>query len=97
LPGFLDLTAVVSKRRVPREHATGYVLELLDRICAEVGDVDLVITHDSRLNEEVNQETVNSIVARRDWNTPFRKELKPRRASQIMFGQLEMVAEPVLL
>jgi hypothetical protein len=110
---------VVSRRRVPREQATGYVLELLERICAggkyldcittvhafgswargasEVGDVDLVITHDSRLNEEVNQATVDSIVAGRDWNTPFRKELKSRRALQIMFGELEMVAEPVLL
>lgn len=110
---------MVSKRRVPREQATGYVLELLERICAggkyldcittvhafgswargasEVGDVDLVITHDSRLNEEVNQEMVDNIVAGRDWNTPFRKELKPRRALQIMFGYLEMVAEPVLL
>lgn len=104
---------------MPRERATGYLLELLERICAggkyldcitavhafgswsrgasEVGDVDLSINYDHRLDDEVNRELVRRLATGRDWNTPFRKALKPRRALSIMFNQLEMIGEPVLL
>jgi hypothetical protein len=110
---------VPPERRIPRERATGYVLELVERICGggryldcitsvhafgswsrgagEVGDVDLVVSYDARLDEEVNRELVDRLVVGRDWNAPFRKALRPRRALQIMFNQLQMVAEPVLV
>lgn len=104
---------------MPHERATGYLLELLERICLggkylecitavhafgswsrgaiEVGDVDLNITYDARLDDEVNHELVRRLATGRDWNTPFRKALKPRRALHIMFNQLEMVGGPVLV
>lgn len=104
---------------MPREQATGYLLELLGGICAggkyldcitavhafgswsrgaaEVGDIDLNVSYDHRLDDEVNQELVRMLVKGRDWNTPFRKALKPRRALQVMFNQLEMIGEPVLV
>lgn len=67
------------------------------RGAAEVGDIDLNVSYDHRLDDEVNQELVRMLVKGRDWNTPFRKALKPRRALQVMFNQLEMIAEPVLV
>jgi predicted nucleotidyltransferase len=110
---------MTSKLCVPRERATGYLLELLERICAggkyldciiaihafgswsrgaiEVGDVDLNISYDHRLDDEVNRELVRHLATGGDWNTPFRKALKARRALHIMFNQLEMIGEPVLL
>jgi predicted nucleotidyltransferase len=110
---------MTSELCVPRERATGYLLELLERICAggkyldcitaihafgswsrgaiEVGDVDLNISYDHRLDDEVNRELVRHLATGRDWNTPFRKALKARRALHIMFNQLEMIGEPVLL
>jgi hypothetical protein len=36
-------------------------------------------------------------VAGRDWNTPFRKALKPARVLQLMFNRHEMLATPVLV
>lgn len=102
---------------MPREQATGYLLELLGRICAggkyldcitavhvfgswsrgatEVGDIDMNISYDPRLDDEVNRELVRKVVEGRDWNAPFRKALKPRRALHIMFNQLEMLSGPV--
>jgi hypothetical protein len=110
---------MTSKPCMPRERATGYLLELLERICAggkyldcitavhafgswsrgasEVGDVDLNISYDDGLDDEVNRELVRRVATGRDWNTPFRKALKPRRALHIMFNQLEMVGESVLV
>jgi hypothetical protein len=110
---------MTSKPCMPRERATGYLLELLERICAggkyldcitavhafgswsrgasEVGDVDLNISYDHGLDDEVNRELVRRVATGRDWNTPFRKALKPRRALHIMFNQLEMVGESVLV
>ncbi len=110
---------MTSKLCMPRERATGYLLELLERICAggkyldcittvhafgswsrgasEVGDVDLNISYDHRLDGEVNRELVRRLATGRDWNTPFRKALKPRRALHIMFNQFGDVGESVLL
>lgn len=110
---------MTSKLCIPRERATGYLLELLERICAsgkyldcitaihafgswsrgaiEVGDVDLNISYDHGLDDEVSHELVRRLATGRDWNTPFRKALKRRRALHIMFNQLEMVGEPVLV
>lgn len=104
---------------MPRERANGYLLELLERICAggkyldcitaihafgswsrgaiEVGDIDLNISYDYRLDDEVSHELARRLATGRDWNTPFRKALKPRRALHIMFNQLEMIGEPVLV
>lgn len=63
----------------------------------EVGDVDLNVSYDARLDEEVDREVLDNLVTGRDWNTPFRKALKPRRRLHIMFNHLQMVSEPVLV
>jgi hypothetical protein len=110
---------MTSKAYMPRERATGYLLELLERICAggkyldcitvihafgswsraaiEVGDADLNISYDYGLDDEVSHELVRRLATGRDWNAPFRKALKSRQALHIMFNQLEMVGEPVLV
>jgi hypothetical protein len=67
------------------------------RGAAEVGDIDLNISYDHRLDDEVNDELVRLLVKGRDWDAPFRKALKPRGALHLMFNRLEMVGEPVLV
>jgi predicted nucleotidyltransferase len=62
-----------------------------------VGDVDVDIEYDAKLDPVVERELVDRLVVRRDWNTPFRKALKPGRALQVLFNRLEMLAEPVLV
>jgi hypothetical protein len=63
----------------------------------EVGDIDLNISYDHRLDDEVNAELSQLLVKGRDWDAPFRKVLKPRRALHVMFNRLEMVGEPLLV
>ncbi|HEY1776855.1 MAG TPA: hypothetical protein VGG41_11905 [Solirubrobacteraceae bacterium] len=62
-----------------------------------VGDLDLDITYDSTLDPEVHQEVVDRLVVGRDWNTPIRRALRPRRTLQLQFNRLEMIVNPVLL
>ena len=40
---------------------------------------------------------IDAVVVGRDWNTPFRKALKPPRALQVLFSRSEMIEEPVLV
>ena len=62
-----------------------------------VGDIDVSVTYDARLDEAVDAEVLDRLLSSRDWNTPFRKALRPSRAIQLMFNRLEMIAEPVLV
>jgi hypothetical protein len=62
-----------------------------------VGDVDVDVEYDARLHPAVERELVDNVVVGRDWNTPFRKALKPARALQVIFIKVEMIAEPVLV
>jgi len=74
-----------------------YVFGSYARGALTVGDVDVDIEYDHKLDPAVDRELVDRLVAGRDWNTPFRKALKPARALQVMFNRLEMIAEPVLI
>jgi predicted nucleotidyltransferase len=62
-----------------------------------VGDIDVDIECDARLHPDVERELLDNLVVGRDWNTPFRKALKPARALQVMFSKIEMIADPVLV
>jgi predicted nucleotidyltransferase len=60
-----------------------------------VGDVDVNIEYDAKLDAVVEREVLDMLVSGRDWNTPFRKALKPARALQVMFNRRGMLAEAV--
>jgi hypothetical protein len=62
-----------------------------------VGNVDADIEYDARLDPAVESELIDAVVVGRDWNTPFRKALKPPRALQVLFSRIEMIDEPVLV
>jgi hypothetical protein len=74
-----------------------YVFGSYARGALTVGDVDVDIEYDAKLDPAVDREVLDDLVAGRDWNTPFRKALKPARALQVMFSRVEMIAEPVLV
>jgi hypothetical protein len=74
-----------------------YVFGSYARGALAVGDVDVDIEYDAKLHPAVERELMDNLVVGRDWNTPFRKALKPARALQVMFSRLEMIAEPVLV
>jgi hypothetical protein len=74
-----------------------YVFGSYARGALIVDDVDTDIEYDARLDPSVEREMLDNLVAGRDWNTPFRKALKPSRALQVMFSRREIVAEPVLV
>jgi hypothetical protein len=74
-----------------------YVFGSYARGALTVGDVDVDIEYDAKLDPAVERELVDRLVAGRDWNTPFRKALKPARALQVMFSRVEMIVEPVLV
>jgi predicted nucleotidyltransferase len=59
-----------------------YVFGSYARGALSVGDVDVDIKYDAKLDPAVERELVDRLVAGRDWNTPFRKALKPARALQ---------------
>jgi hypothetical protein len=52
------------------------------------------IEYDAKLDPAVERELLDRLVGGRDWNMPFRK---PARLLQVMFNNLEMLAEPVLV
>jgi predicted nucleotidyltransferase len=74
-----------------------YVFGSYARGALTVGDVDVDIEYDARLQPAVEYELIDNLAVGRDWNTPFRKALKPPRALQVMFSKVEMIAEPVLV
>src|SRR5215212_841643 len=74
-----------------------YVFGSYARGALTVGDVDVDIEYDARLKPAVERELVDNLLTGRDWNTPFRKTLRPPRALQILFSRIEMIAEPVLV
>ena len=74
-----------------------YVFGSYTRGALTVGDVDVDIEYDAKLDPAVEREVLDSLVVGRDWNTPFRKALKPARALQVLFNRLEILAEPVLV
>jgi hypothetical protein len=74
-----------------------YVFGSYARGALTVGDVDTDIEYDARLDPGVEREMLDNLVVGRDWNTPFRKALKPARALQVMFGRHEMLVEPVVV
>lgn len=74
-----------------------YVFGSYARGALTVGDIDVDIEYDARLQPGVERELLDDLVVGRDWNTPFRKALKPPRALQVMFSKIEMIAEPVLV
>jgi predicted nucleotidyltransferase len=74
-----------------------YVFGSYARGALTVGDVDVDIEYDAKLDPGVDRELVDNLVVGRDWNTPFRKALEPSRSFQVLFSRLEMIAEPVLI
>ena len=62
-----------------------------------VGDVDLDVEYESSLDPAVDEEVVRRLVDGRDWNTPVRQALRPRRTLQVLFNRLDMVADTVLI
>jgi predicted nucleotidyltransferase len=74
-----------------------YVFGSYARGALFVGDVDVDIEYDGRLDPAVESELIDAVVVGRDWNTPFRKALKPPRALQVLFSRIEMIEEPVLV
>lgn len=74
-----------------------YVFGSYARGALTVGDVDVDIEYDAKLQPAVEHELVDRLVVGRDWNTPFRKALRPPRALQVLFSKIEMIAEPVLV
>jgi hypothetical protein len=74
-----------------------YVFGSYARGSLTVGDVDVDIEYDAKLDPAVDDELLDNLLVGHDWNTPFRKALNPSRALQVLFGRLEMIAEPVLV
>jgi len=74
-----------------------YVFGSYARGALTVGDVDVDIEYDAKLDPALERELLDRLVAGRDWNTPFRKALRPARALQVMFNRLELIAAPVLV
>jgi predicted nucleotidyltransferase len=64
----------------------------------EVGDIDIDIEYDSRLDREVERELVDRMMRSQDWNAPFSKALKPgTRAVQMLFNRVDMLAAAILI
>jgi predicted nucleotidyltransferase len=74
-----------------------YVFGSYARGALTVGDVDVDIEYDARLHPEVERELLDNLVIGRDWNTPFRKALRPPSALQVLFSKIDVIAEPVLV
>jgi hypothetical protein len=68
-----------------------YVFGSYARGALTVGDIDVDIECDAKLHPGVERELIDILAVGRDWNTPFRKALKPARALQVMFSRLEMM------
>jgi hypothetical protein len=95
------LTALLETVCAGRPHAdcvtAVYVFGSYARGALTVGDVDTDIEYDAKFDADVEREMLNNLVAGRDWNTPFRKALKPARALHVMFNHQEILGEPVLV
>jgi predicted nucleotidyltransferase len=66
-----------------------YVFGSYARVALSVGDVDVNIEYNSKLHPAAERALIDNLVVGRDWNTSFRKALKPARALQVMFSRLE--------
>jgi hypothetical protein len=95
------LSALLETIRAGGPHArcvtAVYVFGSYARGALTVRDVDVDIEYDARLDPAVERELIDRVVIGRDWNTPFRKALKPARALQVLFNRVEMIVEPVLV
>jgi hypothetical protein len=74
-----------------------YAFGSWSRGALEVGDVDLDIEYDRSRDPETAQQILDLLVAGRDWTSPLRKALKPRRTLQVLFESIEKLGEPVLI
>jgi hypothetical protein len=62
-----------------------------------VGDVDLNIEYDAKVDPDLDREMFDRLVSGRDWNTPLRQALKPGRLLQVMYGRAELLDNSVML
>ncbi len=62
-----------------------------------VGDVDLDIEYDRSRDPETAALILDLLIAGRDWTSPLRKALKPRRTLWVMYEQIAHITEPVLI
>ncbi len=74
-----------------------YAFGSWSRGALEVGDVDLDIEYDRSRDPETARQMLDLLVAGRDWNSPLRKALKPRRTLQVLFESIDKLGEPVLI
>jgi predicted nucleotidyltransferase len=83
------LSALLETIRAGGPHAqcvtAVYVFGSYARGALTVGDVDVDIEYDARLDPAVKRELIDRVVIGRDWNTRFRKALKPPSALQVLF------------
>jgi hypothetical protein len=74
-----------------------YAFGSWSRGALEVGDVDLDIEYDRSRDPETARQMLDLLVAGRDWNSPLRKALKPRRTLQVLFEEIAHITERVLI
>ncbi len=74
-----------------------YAFGSWSRGALEVGDVDLDIEYDRSRDPETARQMLDLLVAGRDWNSPLRKALKPRRVLQVLYEEIAHITEPVLI
>lgn len=74
-----------------------YAFGSWSRGALEVGDVDLDIEYDHSRDPGTAQQMLDLLVAGRDWNSPLRKALKPRRTLQVLYEEIAHITEPVLI
>lgn len=72
-----------------------YAFGSWSRGAIEVGDVDLDIEYDRFRDPETAKLMLDLLVAGRDWTSPLRKALKPRRTLQVLFDSIDKLGEPV--
>lgn len=74
-----------------------HVFGSYSRGAVSVGDIDVNVSYDARLDPDVDAEVLDLLLSSRDWNTPLRKALRPSRAVQLLFNRIEMIVAPVLV
>ncbi|WP_249012282.1 hypothetical protein [Conexibacter sp. DBS9H8] len=74
-----------------------YALGSWSRAALAVGDVDVDIEYDRSRDPETARQMQDLLVAGRDWNSPLRKALKPRRTLQVLYEEIAHITEPVLI
>jgi hypothetical protein len=74
-----------------------YAFGSWSRGALEVGDVDLDIEYDRSRDPATAKQMLDLLVAGRDWTSPLRKALKPRRTLQVLFESIDKLGEPVVI